>query len=613
MKRPPGKTIATAMLPVILILTTVFMPGCGVDDITQPTSGGGVTDPDPDLDAVPIPLTSLSCDIDGVNNAPFTVADALAENNADHEVTNDYTYDVTSATTITLDGTSINVEGTGATAAGGSVTVSEPGTYVLVGTLTDGQVVVDSPDIGAVKLVLSGASIASSSDSGIRVDEADRVVLILADGTTNTVTDGAAYPADAEQNAAVWSDDDLSIGGSGALVVTGQFEDGIASKDGLVIRDGTISVVAPDEGIRGKDYLVVRGGTLDVAAGGDGLKSDEDEDAALGYVLIEGGAITVEAVGDAVTAETDALFSDGTLFVRSGGGADVAPDDDVSTKGLKGGVLVVVDDGTMTIDSSDDGIHSNDTVVINGGTIEIATGDDAVHGDLALTVNAGELTVTQSYEGLESVLGDLVINGGTIDVTATDDGLNLAGDGDDPNGVESPGDPYDMVFNGGRITIKAGNDGIDSNGSIVMTGGCLAIDGPVPGTRPEQGAIDYNGDFEISGGVLVASGASGRMAQAPSSSSTQPSLAITFSSSQSAGSLVTITGDEDAIAFEAGKTFQSLIVSAPWFVTGETVSLHRGGTVSGSATDGLFDGGTVSGATYLRTVTLSSTVTATTF
>ena len=606
MKRPIDKTISAAMLLAILLLPMAFMAGCSGDDITEPTIDDG------SADAGPITLTSFSCGIAGINDDPFTVADALTENNADHEVTGDYAYDVTSATTITLDGTSVIVDGTGATAGGGTVTVSAPGTYVLAGTLTEGQVVVNSPDNGAVKLVLSGMSITSSSDSGIRVDEADRVVLILAEGTTNAVTDGATYPVDAEQNAAVWSDDDLSIGGSGALVVTGRFEDGIASKDGLVIRDGTITVSAPDEGIRGKDYLVVRGGTLDVTAGGDGLKSDEDEDAALGYVLIAGGTIAIEAAGDAVTAETDALFSDGMLFVRSGGGADITPDDDVSTKGLKGGVLVVVDDGTITIDASDDGIHSDGTVVVNGGTIEIATGDDGVHAELALTINSGDLIITQSYEGLESVTGDLVINGGIIDITASDDGLNLSGDGDDPAGVETPGDPYDMVFNGGRITITAGNDGIDSNGSIVMAGGCLAIDGPVPGTRPEQGAIDYNGDFGITGGVLAAAGAAGRMAQAPGTTSTQPSLAITFSSPQPAGTLITLMGDGGAMAFEAGKSFQSLIVSAPWILFGETVSLYQGGTVSGSATDGLFDGGTVSGATYLETVTISFVVTSVT-
>jgi len=556
-------------------------------------------------------LTALTCNAEGVNTDPFTIADALAENAADHEVAADYTYDASSATTIALNGTSVTVSGDGATAAGSIVTVSAPGTYVLSGTLDDGQVIVNSPTDGAVKLVLSGASITSSTDSGIRVDEGDRTVLILASGTANTVTDGASYPANAEQNAAVWSDDDLSIGGTGSLTVTGRFEDGITSKDGLVIRDGTITVAAPDEGIRGKDYLVVRGGVLDVTAGGDGLKSDEDGDTDLGYVLIAGGTLTVDADGDAVTAETDALVSGGTLSLRSGGGASVTPGD-ASTKGLKAGVLAMVDDGALTIDASDDGVHSDGTVVLNGGVIEIATADDAVHSDLELTINGGEITITQSYEGLESVLGDLVINGGTIDVTATDDGINLSGDGDDPNGVESAGDPYDMVFNGGWVRVTSGNDGIDSNGSIVMTGGCLAIDGPVPGTQPEQGAIDYNGDFEITGGVLVAAGAAGRHAQTPGTASTQPTVAVTFSASQSAGTTVALQDGGNALAVSPGKTFQSLVISAPWLSTGDAVQLFEGGTVSGSSTDGLFDGGTLSGASLNETVTLSSIITAVT-
>lgn len=557
-------------------------------------------------------LSALSCDIGGVNPAPFTVTDALAENAADHEHAADYTYDVGSATTIALNGTSATVTGDGATASGGGVTVSAPGTYVVSGTLSDGQIVVDSPDDGTVQLVLSGANIASSTDSGIRVDEGDKTVLILADGTTNSVSDGATYADGVEQNAAVWSDDDLSIGGTGSLVVTANFEDGIASKNGLVIADGTITVTAPDEGIRGKDYLVVRGGTFDVTAGGDGLKSDEDDDATHGYVLVAGGTLTVDADGDALTAETDALLTGGTLDLRSGGGAGVTPDDESSTKGFKAGALAVVDGGTLTIDASDDGVHSDSLVVLNGGTVEIATADDAVHSDYDLTINGGTITVTQSYEGVEAVTGDLVVNGGTISVTASDDGFNLSGDGDDPNGVESGADPYDMVFNAGRVTVTSGNDGLDSNGSLAINGGCIAISGPVPGTRPEQGALDSNGDITITGGVLVAAGAAGRQAQSPSASSAQPSVVLTFSSLQSAGTVISVGDDGDGLAFAPSKTFQSLIVSAPWLSTGDDASIYEGGAVTGTTTGGLSDGGTLDGASLLDEVPLSSTVTAVT-
>jgi hypothetical protein len=248
-------------------------------------------------------------------------------------------------------------------------------------------------------------------------------------------------------------------------------------------------------------------------------------------------------------------------------------------------------------------------VVLNGGTIDIATADDAVHAEFMVTINGGELTVTDSYEGIEAVTGDLVVNGGRIDVVAIDDGFNLSGDGDDPNGVESAGDPYDMVFNGGLVSILSGNDGIDSNGSIVMTGGCLAISGPSPGTRPEQGAIDYNGAFEITGGVLVAAGAAGRMAQAPSSSSSQPSIAITFGSEQAAGTVVAVENGTEALAFSPSKGFQSVVLSAPWLAVGEDVSVYQGGTLSEGTAGGLATGGALSGATLLEAVGVSSAVT----
>ena len=39
----------------------------------------------------------------------------------------------------------------------------------------------------------------------------------------------------------------------GGLTVSGNFNDGIASKDGLIIAGGVIQVTAVDDGIRGKD------------------------------------------------------------------------------------------------------------------------------------------------------------------------------------------------------------------------------------------------------------------------------------------------------------------------------------------------------------------------
>lgn len=136
----------------------------------------------------------------------------------------DPSYDEASATKIALDGSGASVTGKGATADGSTVTISADGTYVVSGTLTDGQIVVSLPgDNDKAQIVLDGVTIHNEDGPAIQVDQADKVFLTLADGSTNALSDGASYAlADGEDEpyAALYSKDDLTINGSGALEVT---------------------------------------------------------------------------------------------------------------------------------------------------------------------------------------------------------------------------------------------------------------------------------------------------------------------------------------------------------------------------------------------------------
>jgi len=367
----------------------------------------------------------------------------------------------------------------------------------------------------------------------IFVKGAEKTVIVLADNTDNHITDGKSYifedSEEDEPNAAIFSKDDLTIYGNGSLTVDGNYNDGIASKDGLIIKSGSITVNSVDDGIRGKDYLIVKDGIISVDAKGDGLKSDNDEDVTKGYILIEDGAINIGSGEDAIEAETDVLITDGEITLSSGGGSNKSVSGTSSAKGIKGNVCLIVDDGTVTINSADDAIHSNGSLAINGGFFDISSGDDGIHADSVLGVNGGDIHITKSYEGIES-RSVIVINGGDIHITSSDDGLNVAGGNDGsgfhggPGDISSSGDFY-LYINGGYIVINAAGDGIDSNGSIVMTDGIVIIHGP---TSNMNGALDH-ASFKITGGLLVAAGSSG-MAQAPGTSSTQYSLLLNCSS-----------------------------------------------------------------------------------
>lgn len=552
-----------------------------------------------------------------------TVATAAAENSADHDDADDYIWDEASVIQITLSGDTISAAGDGVKVDGSTATITTAGTYMLSGTLADGQIIVDTTDDAIVRLILNGVDLHSSTSAPIYVAKAEKTMIMLAENSENRISDGATYvfasQDEDEPNAALFSKSDLTIAGSGSLIVTGSYNDGIASKDGLIIAGGTISVSAVDDGIRGKDYLVVKDGTVTVNARGNGLKSDNEEDATLGYITVEAGAINVTSGGDSIQAASDVLIASGDIHLSAGGGSSATIDESVSAKGIKGALLVTIDGGAFTIDTADDAIHSNADIVVNNGAFNITSGDDGIHADSSLTINDGDIQISQSYEGIESAI--ITVNAGNISIVAGDDGINVAGGADGSGMNGGPGGPppgpggdsfatsgdYFLYINGGYIVVDAAGDGIDIGGSIVMTDGVVIVNGP---TENMNGALDYDGSFSISGGFMVAAGSAG-MAEAPDTTSTQYSVLINTDTAQSAGTLVHIQSSdgESILTFAPTKRYQSIAFSSPELLSGTTYKVSFGGSATGSVQDGLYQDGTYSAGTSYTSFTTSDVVT----
>jgi hypothetical protein len=610
------------MMRKFLILTLIaaiafFATGC---------AGTAATQADPAVAVVNSTENSSSGMIEPASTE--TALTVQAENSQTHAEVTDFSWSAEEVVPISLDGNSAAANAENVTINGQVVAISAPGTYQLTGTLNDGQIVIDSSSDGIVRLILNGVTISNSTSAAINIIKADKAVIVLADGTVNTLSDASAYVyANAEEdepNAALFSKADLSIGGSGTLTVNGNAYDGITSKDGLIIASGTINVNAVDDGIRGKDYLVIEGGTIAVISGGDALKSDNAEDAAKGYITINGGDLNIQSNGDAVSAETDLSVSGGMINIVTAGGSQAQISEDISAKGLKAGVSLTIDNGTFTIDSADDAVHTNGELTINGGSLTLASADDGVHADTTLAINGGTINITQSYEGLESAA--ITINAGQIRLVSSDDGINGAGGNDGsgttqnfgPGGGRNGGGPrqdnfaaggnYSLTINGGSIFVDASGDGVDVNGSITMTNGTLIVNGP---TQQMNGALDYDSSFNITGGTLVAVGSSG-MAQAPSQTSSQNAILVNFSNTVAAGTLISLTASDGTVvfAFAPEREIQSLVYSSAALQTGETYTLALGGAASGgSITDGFTVDATVSGASAYTQLTISSVIT----
>ena len=566
-----------------------------------------------------------------VSPTPITIDEAAASHTTSHEDAGNYFWDESQVTTIVLAGDSIAVEGSGVSVDGRTATITRGGAYELSGSLSEGQIVVDSEDKTAVQLIFNGINVSHSSTAPLYVANAAETIIILAEGSQNSLTDGANYifasAEEDEPNAALFSKDDLTIYGQGSLTVTGNYNDAITSKDGLIIASGNITVTAVDDGIRGKEYLIIKGGSLTITSGGDGLKSDEDKDAALGYITIEGGSLTITSGGDAIQAATDVLIRGGDFNLTAGGGSSASLAADLSAKGIKATAGVYINGGAFTINSADDAIHANNNIVINNGTFAIATGDDGMHADANLEINGGVIHISQSYEGLESAV--ITLNGGDIHIVSSDDGINVAG-GNDGSGFGGPGfggpggggrpprgggqdtfTPYSgdyyLYINGGTIVVEASGDGLDANGAIVMTGGTVIVNGP---TEQMNGALDYDGTFTMTGGLLVAAGSAG-MAQAPDVSSTQNALLLNLNGTLPAGTLIHIedSSGNAVLTFAPSKAYQSLAFSSPELVRGETYTVYYGGTDSGTLTNNLYSGGSYSGGAEYTSFTVASTVT----
>lgn len=457
------------------------------------------------------------------------------------------------------------------------VRITQAGVYLLTGTLTNAQIIVDAADEDIVNLVFQNVDISNSKSAPIYIANADKTIITLTEGTVNTITDSReATTSDSESdapNAALFSHDDLTINGTGSLNVYTNYNNGIVSKDDLIITGGNLNIVALDDGMIGRDVVLIQEAVILIEAGGDGIKSTNDEETDLGSIGIESGTFSIQSGADAIQASSSILITDGDFSIVTGTGS---LSEENSAKGLKAMGDITIIGGTFNIQSTDDAIHTNATANILGGTLEISSGDDGIHGDIALNISGGSITIAKSYEGLESAV--ITISGGTIDVIASDDGINVAGGNDQSAVGGRPGQntfsdsgTYKLIIAGGTITVNADGDGLDANGSIEMSGGTVIVNGP---TNSGNGALDYDGTFIITGGLLIANGSSG-MAQAPTESSSQTSVLMTYETSLQAGTTATLSDSQGNViaTIRPIKTFQTIVFSSPDLIAGETYNL----------------------------------------
>jgi hypothetical protein len=302
---------------------------------------------------------------------------------------------------------------------------------------------------------------------------------------------------------------------------------------------------------------------------------------------------------------SDVIISGGSLTTKSGGGSTTAPGT-ASTKGLKAGKLVVISDGTNTINASDDGVHSDAAVTVDGGSTTVSTGDDGVHAETDVRISAGTVNVTKSNEGVEGL--KIYVTGGNVSSTATDDAFNAS----DPAATNDMSTSPNATINitGGTVVVSGGTDGLDSNGTLALGGGVIVVAGS-PTRGGGEGGLDSNGALTITGGTIISSGLSASTSKLPTAG--QGWVSVVFSANQPAGTVVHLatTAGVQIASYQSTKIFKGVVFSSSQITRGTTYAVRTGGTVSGTAVGGgLYTGGTLSG-TQVATVTAGTATTTT--
>lgn len=443
--------------------------------------------------------------------------------------------------------------------------ITSSGIYEITGKSENASITVnvdENADSDNIYIVLNGAELSCASSTPINVVSGAKVVLILADGTENTVRGGAGGDDESGITAAIFSKSDLTITGGGSLAVTASYNDGITSRDKLKITGGNISVTAVGDALVGRDAFAAENAVITVDAGKDGIRTTNTADDS-GDILLNDVTAVIKAADDGISAEGTVEINGGTISIESGGGysddiqhtPDFGKDrgmgfggqrpaddggfrerpeppsgDDMMQRGMKperGGDSARNGDGKIAPPEkpSDRELMPSSIPVGETGTppemprggreqtqqIETSSENEAskkgIKSSGNIVIKDGEISVSSYDDAVHSGCG-VIVSGGSVNIQSGDDAVHadsyICIGGGSVNieksyeGLEA----YFITVTGGSICIVSSDDGINANsngGLIIIEDGDIYINSGGDG-------LDSNGMIRICGGTTIVDG-----------------------------------------------------------------------------------------------------------
>ena len=218
------------------------------------------------------------------------------------------------------------------------VHITQPGTYVLSGKLSAGQIAVDVQDgkkdpKAVVTLILNGVDItcsvapavifynvyecgnADAETASMTVDtSAAGANVIIADDTVNTIT-GSHVARIYQPGTVTLSADGKKVEDAGKLH---KYDGAFYSKRSMNIGgqekgNGVLNIYADNEGLGSELHLTIDGGCINIVSGNDGINTNEDN---VSVTTVNGGHLNITVTG--ATGEGDGIDSNGWLVINGG-------------------------------------------------------------------------------------------------------------------------------------------------------------------------------------------------------------------------------------------------------------------------------------------------------
>ena len=450
----------------------------------------------------------------------FSSADMFTERDLDG------TYGESEAVYVTLSDDGITGETAGVAINGQTVTITEEGTYVFSGTLSEGQIVVDADD-AKVQIVLDNVDITCATNAAVYVKSAEKIFVTLAEGSQNTLRNTDEYVTIDDNNidAVIFSKSDLTLNGTGSLTIVSAEGHGIVSKDDLKITGGTYDITAAGHALSGKDSVRIADGTFVLAAGKDGIHAENADDEEKGYIYIADGDFTITSDGDGMDASNTVQIEDGTFDITAGGGAaNSLKTHESDMPGGPGGGMPQNGERPDGEDMPEMGERPDGANMPQMGekpdgatppekpsqtdqsdtADETATPDNETDHQSSSAETTEDTTTDESGTSTKGIKadGDMYLNGGTYQIDSADDSIHSNAN---------------ITIADGTYTLATGDDGVHADDTLIVNGGTITVtesyeglegltvtinDGTIDITARDDGINAAGEKMELNGGYI---------------------------------------------------------------------------------------------------------------